>query len=164
MSRERAATFFRGNTARSHLIARPLIGVPRGRRFQRTPLLRRVVIRRPQPFKQVTYFDSSATIIGGSLGLSWNNPHCSVTHITSTCAALVHHVPDFKRRKTMKLSKRIPMWLTIDVAIILVGMVIIAGGIWTRTRAISVCRSNIMPAVTQRGPWDSFLVAGWYLI
>src|SRR5258708_297168 len=54
VSRERAATFFRGNTARSHLIARPLIGVPRGRRFQRTPLLRRVVIRRPQPFKQVT--------------------------------------------------------------------------------------------------------------
>jgi hypothetical protein len=54
VSRERAATFFRGNTARSHLIARPLIGVPRGRRFQRTPLLRRVVFSRPQPFKQVT--------------------------------------------------------------------------------------------------------------
>jgi hypothetical protein len=57
-----------------------------------------------------------------------------VTHITSTRAALVHHVPGLKRRKTMKPSKRlpkwIPMWLTIDVAIILVGMVIIAGGIW----------------------------------
>ncbi|SEE11004.1 hypothetical protein SAMN05444164_6938 [Bradyrhizobium erythrophlei] len=54
MSRERAATFFRGNTARSHLIARPLTGIPRGRRFQRSPLFRRVVITRPQPFKQVT--------------------------------------------------------------------------------------------------------------
>src|SRR5258708_20769389 len=53
VSGERAATFFRGNTARSHLIARPLFGGPRSRRFQRTPLLRRVVIRRPQSFEQV---------------------------------------------------------------------------------------------------------------
>ena len=35
-----------------------------------------------------------------------------------------------KRRKTMKPSKQIPMRLTIDVAIILVGLAIIAGGIW----------------------------------
>jgi hypothetical protein len=53
-----------------------------------------------------------------------------VTHLISTCAALVHHVLGLKGRETMKPSKRIPMWLTIDVAIILVGMVIIAGGIW----------------------------------
>ena len=37
-----------------------------------------------------------------------------------------------KRRKTMteKPSKQIPRWLTIDVMIILVGLVIITGGIW----------------------------------
>jgi hypothetical protein len=31
---------------------------------------------------------------------------------------------------TEKPSKQIPRWLTIDVMIILVGMVIITGGIW----------------------------------
>ena len=38
-----------------------------------------------------------------------------------------------KRRKTMtekKPSRQIPLWLTIDVLIILVGLVIITGGIW----------------------------------
>jgi hypothetical protein len=43
-------------------------------------------------------------------------------------------IPDSgaKRRKTMtkKPSKQIPRWLTIDVMIILVGLVIITGGIW----------------------------------
>ena len=31
---------------------------------------------------------------------------------------------------TQKPEKRIPLWLTIDVLIIVVGLVIIAGGIW----------------------------------
>ena len=31
---------------------------------------------------------------------------------------------------TEKPSRQIPLWLTIDVVIILIGLVIIAGGIW----------------------------------
>jgi hypothetical protein len=58
MSSERAATFFRGNTARSHLIARPCVGPRGGRGLQRAPLFRRAVSGRPQLFKQVT--DQSA--------------------------------------------------------------------------------------------------------
>ena len=36
-----------------------------------------------------------------------------------------------KRRKTMKTSKQIPLWLTIDVLIIVVGLGLIALGIFT---------------------------------
>jgi len=44
-----------------------------------------------------------------------------------------------KRRKTMteKPSKQIPQWLTIDVLIIVIGLVIIAGGIWITNARIS---------------------------
>jgi hypothetical protein len=39
----------------------------------------------------------------------------------------------------MKPSKQIPLWLTIDVLIIVVGLVIIAGGIWvTNARIVGV--------------------------
>jgi hypothetical protein len=36
-----------------------------------------------------------------------------------------------------KPSKQIPLWLTIDVLIILLGQVIIAGGIWSANARIS---------------------------
>jgi hypothetical protein len=36
----------------------------------------------------------------------------------------------------MKPSKQIPMWLTIDVLIIVLGLVIIAGGIWVTNARI----------------------------
>lgn len=39
----------------------------------------------------------------------------------------------------MKPSKQIPVWLTIDVAIIIVGLVIVGGGIWiTNARILGV--------------------------
>ena len=40
---------------------------------------------------------------------------------------------------TEKPEKRIPLWLTIDVLIIIVGLAIIAGGIWiTNERILGV--------------------------
>jgi len=42
-----------------------------------------------------------------------------------------------KRRKTMKTSKQIPLWLTIDVLIIVVGLGLIALGIFTAAARIS---------------------------
>jgi hypothetical protein len=61
-----------------------------------------------------------------------------VTCFTSTCAAPNHDVAGLKRRKTMteKPPRQIPLWLTIDVLIILVGLVIITGGIWITTTRI----------------------------
>ena len=41
-----------------------------------------------------------------------------------------------KRRKTMKTSKQIPVWLTIDVLIIVVGLGLIALGIFTAAARI----------------------------
>ena len=41
-----------------------------------------------------------------------------------------------KRRKTMKTSKQIPLWLTIDVLIIVVGLGLIALGIFTAATRI----------------------------
>ncbi len=41
-----------------------------------------------------------------------------------------------KRRKTMKPSKPIPLWLTIDVLIIVVGLGLIALGIFTAAARI----------------------------
>jgi hypothetical protein len=41
-----------------------------------------------------------------------------------------------KRRKTMKTSKQIPLWLTIDVLIIVVGLGLIALGIFTAAARI----------------------------
>jgi hypothetical protein len=38
---------------------------------------------------------------------------------------------------TEKPSKQIPQWLTIDVLIIVIGLVIIAGGIWITNARIS---------------------------
>jgi len=47
------------------------------------------------------------------------------------------------------------MWLTIDAAIILVGLVIIADGIWiTNARIVSVPAYEV-PAVTPRGPREA---------
>jgi hypothetical protein len=41
-----------------------------------------------------------------------------------------------KRRKTMKTSKQIPLWLTIDVLIIVVGLGLIALGIMIASERI----------------------------
>ena len=55
-----------------------------------------------------------------------------VTCLTSVSVSPVHDAPGLKGAGTMteKPSRQIPLWLTIDVVIILIGLVIIAGGIW----------------------------------
>ena len=61
----------------------------------------------------------------------------------------------------MKPSKQIPLWLTIDVLIIVVGLVIIAGGIWITNARIFGVPVYRAPVLTQRGPWIRF--DGWPL-
>ena len=54
---------------------------------------------------------------------------CCVTCLTSAFAPPVHHVAGTKRRRTMKQLKQVPLWLTIDALIIIVGLGLIALGI-----------------------------------
>jgi hypothetical protein len=76
-----------------------------------------------------------------STPLTQRNAHCSHDFVRCDLPHLDlrRHGPQYtgaKRRKTMKTSKQIPLWLTIDVLISIVGLGLIALGIVTATARI----------------------------
>jgi hypothetical protein len=58
-------------------------------------------------------------------------PSWGLNCITTACAATSHNAPGLKALGTMdKQPQRIPTWLSIDLTIIAVSVIIIAVGVW----------------------------------